>query len=480
MVALLLVGAGRLAAQEAQGDSAWSRGRYDEARAAYERVLAKDPNAAVANLRIGVMLSWRGRLDSAMTYIARARAADPSDVETRLVQARVLSWKKRYDAALALYDSVLADHPDVRDALFGKAQVSAWRGLLAAAEEEYRAILARDPRDADALVGLGYVYHWQGKETAAAREARAALVVDPTHQGARTLRRTIEETTRPSLEITAGWNNDSDRNTNLRQAIAAFGLVADRIGVVGSVNALEASDPALDAAGLGGEAGLTLTLGRFQLMGAGGAQRLMPQLAPDRTVATYRGRVGYHPVSELGVSLSYSRAPFDEIASLIEQNLSLELLEAGFDARPFTGFTLYGGGNGLWLSDGNRRTGALAGLTQKVLPHFSVGLSGRTLSYTNQRPQYFSPDRFSMLEGTAGYDVEDRHWIGVMNGGFGAQKVGERGSAQSEWHLEGRLGQKWGVGNRVELFGLITNSAVSSTTGAFRYRAAGLTVRLGL
>ena len=107
--------------------------------------------------------------------------------------------------------------------------------------------------------------------------------------------------------------------------------------MVGSINALEARDPALNAAALGGEAGLSLTLGRFQLTGAGGAQRLMPELAPDRTVATYRGRVGYHPVPELGISLSYSRAPFDEIASLIEQNLNLELLEAGFDASPFPG-----------------------------------------------------------------------------------------------------------------------------------------------
>ena len=31
-----------------------------------------------------------------------------------------------------------------------------------------------------------------------------------------------------------------------------------------------------------------------------------------------------------------------------------------------------------------------------------------------------------------------------------------------------------------EVFGLLTNSAVSSTTGAFRYRSAGILLRLGL
>jgi hypothetical protein len=110
----------------------------------------------------------------------------------------------------------------------------------------------------------------------------------------------------------------------------------------------------------------------------------------------------------------------------------------------------------------------------------SVGLSARSLSYEDRGVDYFSPDRFSVIEGTAGYDLEPRPWGGSVGIGLGAQQVGEGAAAQTEWHLEGRLARRWGVGNRVELFGLITNSALSSTTGAFRYRSAGLTVRLGL
>jgi hypothetical protein len=85
-----------------------------------------------------------------------------------------------------------------------------------------------------------------------------------------------------------------------------------------------------------------------------------------------------------------------------------------------------------------------------------------------------------VLEGTLGYAYESRTWLTSVSGGLGAQQVGESGAAQTEWHLEGRIGPRWGSGNRAELFGMITNSAVSSTTGAFRYRAAGLSVRLGL
>jgi hypothetical protein len=80
----------------------------------------------------------------------------------------------------------------------------------------------------------------------------------------------------------------------------------------------------------------------------------------------------------------------------------------------------------------------------------------------------------------AGYAHESRTLLASVSGGLGAQQIGQEGAAQTEWHLEGRAGPRWGSGNKIELFGLITNSAVSSTTGAFRYGSAGVTIRLVL
>jgi tetratricopeptide (TPR) repeat protein len=508
------LGMAPLSAQQTEADEAWTQGRYDAARAGYQRVLAQDPEAVRANQRVGIMLSWQGKLDSALVYLLRARAADPADHEMQMVHARVLSWNKQYDAGLALYDSVLAARPGLRearlgraqtlswagrldharaiyrfmmakdssdrDARLGNAQVTAWLGDLAAAEREYIAILRRNPRDADARAGLGYVYLWQGREAAAGRQARAALRVDSTHREGRALTRAVREVTRPALESSANWSNDSDRNTSFWQTLGTSAHLGQGVGAFASVNALEASDPTRDATRVGGEAGLSLALGRVQLSGAAGARRLNPEIAQPRTAATYRGRMGYRPVSGFGLSVGYSRVPFDEIASLMERDLDLELLEAGFDARPSTGLSIYGSGSGLWLSDGNSRTGALLGLNQKIRRHFFVGLFGRTVSYDRPGVGYFSPDRFSVLEATAGYSLDKGFWVGGLSGGLGAQQVGERGAAQTEWHLEGRVGRRWGTGNRVELFGLVTNSAVSSTSGAFRYRSAGLTMRLGL
>jgi tetratricopeptide (TPR) repeat protein len=514
MATISLVGGAPIAAQQSEANEAWTHGRYDAARAGYQQVLAQNPHDVVANLRIGVLLSWQGKLDSSLIYLGRARSADPADVEIRLIQARVMAWDRRFPAALLRYDSVLAQHPGLRDAMLGRArtlawsgrleesrsayrhmvgrdttdreavlgvaQVSAWKGELGVAEGEYRRLLSRNPRDVDARVGLGYVYLWQGRESAAGRQATYALAIDSTQKAARELRRVAREASRPSAESSANWSNDSDHNTSFWQSLATTVPLGGGLGLFGSVNALETSDPLREATRVGAEAGLSVRVGRLQASGAAGARRLTPNVAPSRTVATYRGRVSYRPVPQLGLNVGYSRLPFDEIAALIERELDMELLDGGVDIKPSRGLTVYGGAGALWLNDGNRRTSFSGGLTQKIGRPVFVGVFGRTLSYGQRGIGYFSPDRFSVLEGVAGYTHESRRWTASVSGGLGAQQVGERGAAQTEWHVDARLGPHWGSGNRIELFGLITNSAVSSTSGAFRYRAAGLTVRLGL
>jgi tetratricopeptide (TPR) repeat protein len=469
-----------VSAQQAEGDTAWSQGRFDVARAAYEQVLARDSAAVRANLRLGIMLSWDGKLDSALVLLARARAAEPTDTDIRLAEARVLAWDGQYDGALARYHSLLSERSDLHDAALGRARTLSWAGRWKPAADAYRAMLEKDPRDPDALVGLGYLYHWEGRDRAAARSARAALAIDSTHTEALELYRRARGAIRPAVETSASWSNDSDRNTTFSQAVNASAPLAEGVRLFGSAGALEASDPVRDATRVGGEAGLSYSFSRFQLTAAGGARRLEPEVAKSRTSETYRGRASVRPVPALGLSVGYARAPFDEIAALFERDLDFESLDGGFDLAAAPGLSISGGGGGAWFSDGNSRTSALASITRTFRRRLFVGLFGRTLSYQQRGIGYFSPDRFNVLEAQAGYNLDSPRWDGRFSGGLGAQQVGERGKAQSEWHLEARLARRWGVGNRIEVFGLVTNSAVSSTTGAFRYRSAGVLLRVGL
>jgi hypothetical protein len=165
---------------------------------------------------------------------------------------------------------------------------------------------------------------------------------------------------------------------------------------------------------------------------------------------------------------------------LFEQDITIEALEGGFDTRPARGFTLAGGGGALWLSDGNRRSEGHATVSQELGRHVELGVRAQALGYRQPGVGYFSPDRFHLLEGTGAILVGNDRWDGRLSGGVGGQQIGRAGDTQTEWHIEGRVGKSWGDGNRVEGFGGVTNSAVSSTTGAFRYRSAGVLIRLGL
>ncbi len=511
---LLALGATSLPAQQRQGDGAWSQGRFEDARVAYQQALTEDPNAVRANLRLGVMLSWRGRFDSALVLVARARAAEPTDAEMRLIEARILAMAGRHDEAIAGYDSLLLRQPDWRDAALGRARVlswssrlgeavaaydsivarnpadeeamvggaqaSAWRGDLGAAERRYRAVLQRNGGNTEALVGLGYVFHWQGRSEAAARQAQSALAVDSTSRPARELRDVARTATRSSVETSTTWSSDSDDNSTWWQAVAASAPVADGVRALGSASALRAGDPVRDGTRVGGEAGLTVAAGKVHLAGSVGARRLDPEASEARTAGTYRGRVSYRPLPALGLGLGYSRAPFDETALLIERALDQESFEGSADLTLTRWLSASAGGGMTWLSDGNDRSSATVGLTGTLGRRFFLGAVGRTLSYDRRGSGYFSPDRFSLLEAVGGYNLASGMLDGRFSGGLGAQQIGEQGATQSEWHMEARLGRRWGAGNRVEVFGLVTNSAVSSTSGAFRYRSAGMSVRLGL
>jgi hypothetical protein len=119
-------------------------------------------------------------------------------------------------------------------------------------------------------------------------------------------------------------------------------------------------------------------------------------------------------------------------------------------------------------------------LTQRVARRFTVGLFGRALGYDARGTGYFAPDRFLVGEVRGSYTYGLRRWEARLSGGLGAQQIGQGGRAQSEWHAEARVARRWSVINEVALSGGFSNSAESSTTGAFRYYTAALSLRLGL
>jgi hypothetical protein len=245
------------------------------------------------------------------------------------------------------------------------------------------------------------------------------------------------------------------------------------------VGALETSDPFRDATRLSVEAGGSYGMGKFYATAALGLRTLSPETGASRTEGTYRLSGGYR-LGSAGVGIGFAHYPFDETALLIERNLDVDALEVSGDATLSPGLTLGAGAGFAWLSDDNSRTSGILTLTRTIKRDFFVGVMARALGYDFKGLGYFSPDWFSVYEARAGYSRSGTLWTGRISGGLGVQQVGSGARVQSEWHLEGRVGRKWGLMNSLELFAGISNSAESSTTGAFEYRTAGMVVRLGL
>jgi hypothetical protein len=211
-----------------------------------------------------------------------------------------------------------------------------------------------------------------------------------------------------------------------------------------------------------------------------GVRQLSPSAARAYTAGTARASASYRLSSRAGVGLGYAHYPFDETALLIEQGLKVDALDLSFDLTLRPGLTLGAGAGHTWLSDDNARTSGVLAVTQSIHHDFWAGAIVRALGYDFKGIGYFSPDRFTVAEGRGGWSRSWTRWHARLSGGLGLQQVTRDGRSQAEWHLEGRIGRDWSPFTMVELFGGISNSAESSTTGAFRYRTAGIVVRIGL
>jgi tetratricopeptide (TPR) repeat protein len=518
--ALLIVGA-LLAvpavgvAQVAEADAAWNQGRYGAAREAYLRALTQDPASVRASYRLGVLAAWDGNLDSALTYLAHARAADPSDPDVRAMQATVLSWAGAYPQSLVKWDSLIALYPARLDGLVGKARTLAWDGREQAADSLYRAVLERDPTNAEALsgtaqlaywggraaeaiagyqraisyrpddvtarLGLAQVYRAVGRQRDALAEVDSAVALAPTNKEALRVRQDIVRTVQAAVDVTLGWSEDTDQNEMWWQTVSATTSVANRVRGFGSVGAYEGSStPDATATRAAAEFGATYTGNNWQLTGAFGVQGLWPDSGVSRSVPTGRLGASYRVQPALGIGVSYAHFPFAETASLIGADVDIDAADVTIDATAGSGVTLSAGGGAGWFSEGNVRTSGVLAATKQLPRHFFVGGLVRMVWFKETVAEYFSPDRFAVVEARGGYARTGIDWETRISAGAGIQQIGNTGPWQFEGHIEGRASWWFSQRNRLEAFAGVSNSAYVSATGAYRWGTAGLVIRLGL
>lgn len=97
--------------------AALDRGRLDEARRAYERVLAREPRNAEAIDHVGAVLYQEGRIDEALGRVEEALRIEPGYIHALWDRTQYLfSAKRDYPAAVKAAEAFLKVVPDGPDA----------------------------------------------------------------------------------------------------------------------------------------------------------------------------------------------------------------------------------------------------------------------------------------------------------------------------------------------------------------------------
>jgi putative PEP-CTERM system TPR-repeat lipoprotein len=108
----------------ARGDALLALHRNDEARTAYERVLAKRADDPAALVGLGRLAIVEGHADAAHGYVDRVLARDPRNADALMFKADLVRAGAHPEEALALYDRVLAVSPQHRTAHVEKAYLA--------------------------------------------------------------------------------------------------------------------------------------------------------------------------------------------------------------------------------------------------------------------------------------------------------------------------------------------------------------------
>jgi cytochrome c-type biogenesis protein CcmH/NrfG len=95
--------------------TSFEAGRYNEAAAAYQAILKRDPNNLDALTHFGAILAIAGHTDQGLQHLGRALSLDPNYREALWYQAGVLDARQDYAGAIAAWEKFAAVSPPGED-----------------------------------------------------------------------------------------------------------------------------------------------------------------------------------------------------------------------------------------------------------------------------------------------------------------------------------------------------------------------------
>lgn len=404
----------------------------------YREVLASHrANADVerhVRLNLALALSWSHHLPESLAAYDSVLAKDPNDIDALLGHARVVSWQDQLSPSLREYERILATHPDNKEALENIARVQNWRGRRRDAQNRARALLAKDKGNLSAAMTLAQSELWMGRPDIAARYGNSILELHPGDSGAKSLADDVADTHRGRMQISENVATQSDglliRNQTIEtegrttDGLTSFGVRYQPITYIGSAQ--------------GSGSAIERKIGPFVRSRLNDWSEINATVFTDDISAT--GYANHHltmydtyltlwPNDTFRFDIGSRRETFDNLNSL-GQGITAIGTTISMDATPDENTRLTLRANVGNFSDGNRRAFQQVEVERSVLrqPRLSFGLRGTGYTFKSQLYNgYFDPARYRSLEVTS-------HIFGNINSRLYYDVAGSYGR---EWVLNG-------------------------------------------
>jgi tetratricopeptide (TPR) repeat protein len=175
------------------GMRALKEGRYAEAVALFEGVLAKetplkeDVSGPYAQALVGqASILADNSPNKAESLFLKAIKSDPKSVQAHFQLGHLYVKQKEFSKAIGVYQSVAELDPQFSEAYFNLAYIYAVKNEYAKAEEMYAHVVQLAPPYVDeALYNLALVQEKQGKRAESIRNLEEALEVNPDNEMAK-------------------------------------------------------------------------------------------------------------------------------------------------------------------------------------------------------------------------------------------------------------------------------------------------------
>ncbi|MEK6303475.1 MAG: tetratricopeptide repeat protein [Acidobacteriota bacterium] len=211
-----------------------AQGRFQEAEAAFDQVIAAFPQDVFAKTGRAEVLKAQGRLREAEAPFDEAIAAHPENVVAKNGRAETLKAQGRLEDAEAAFDEVIAAHPENIVAKNGRAEVLKAQGRFEDAEAAFDEVIAAYPENVFAKNGRAEVLKAQGRFEDAEAAFDEVIAAHPENVVAKTGRAEVlkaqgrlEDAEAAFDEVIAAHPQDVFAKTGRAEVLKARGRLED-------------------------------------------------------------------------------------------------------------------------------------------------------------------------------------------------------------------------------------------------------------